>query len=562
MIKFGILCNGYVFQRWQAEAILRLIDHGIEPCLLIIDDNPPTKQSWYQKWLHYPYSKIFARLYFRFVAHPSSKEPQDLSSDLSGVPIIYCRTQRKGFSESFNAEDIGIIKSSKPDFLVRFGFGILKGEILNAAAYGVWSYHHDDEQKYRGVPPGFWEIMKSDPVNGAILQRLTETLDGGIILRKGYFGTIAHSWSANLDQLYYGTTSWLLQTCIDIENGNTACITDKPSTAKGSLHFMPGNHTMVLFLVKLAIHKIRFHFRELFLCEIWNVALVKTPAQCFLQPGSQSPEPMWLPAAGRGSYHADVFGFEQDGTMNLFVEAYNYHAQRGKIAAFYLETATLKAQPPITLLEKDYHLAYPFIFWYESNWYCMPETANNMSLDIYQYSPETKCLSYLTTLLTGIAAVDATLYNCNGYWWLFFTQKGSTNTELHIWYSDKIFGTYRPHANNPVKTDIRSARPAGPLFEYENALYRPAQNCAETYGGSVCINRISKLSPTQFKEEAVSHVRPFGHHKWKAGLHTLSSAGNYTLIDGKRYAFVMRSFLHQLKRKTLRIGRKNTSGLL
>jgi hypothetical protein len=561
-MKFGILCNGYVFQRWQAETILHLIDHGIEPCLLIINDNPIPVQSRFQKWFHYPYNKLLARLYFRFIAHPSSKKLLDLSEELQGFQKIFCRTRQKGFSEYFNTEDIITIKSSKPDFLLRFGFDILKGEILNVATYGVWSFHHDDEQKYRGVPPGFWEIVKSDPVNGAILQRLTETLDGGIILRKGYFGTIAHSWSANIDQLYFGTTLWPLQVCIDIENGKASYTDNTPSSAQGKLHIMPGNFTMLLFLAQLAANKIRFHFRELFLCEIWNVGLVKTPVQSFLGPDAQRPDPFWLPVAGRGRYHADAFGFEKDGKINMLVEAYNYREQRGEISAISFETATLKAQPPKSILETGYHLAYPFLFQYKGAWYCMPETANNMSLDIYSYDPDTQSLTYLTSLLMGIAAVDATLCNHNGFWWLFFTKKGNTNTELHIWYSDKIFGTYRPHANNPVKTDIRSARPAGPLFEHENALYRPSQDCSRTYGGRVSINRIAELTPTAFDEEFVSNVTPFGLHKWKTGLHNLCAAGNFTIIDGKRHTFVMNAFLHQFKRKTLRIVRKNAIDLL
>lgn len=561
-MKFGILCNGYVFQRWQAEAILHLIDYGIEPCLVIINDNPAPVQSRLHKWLHYPYSKLLARLYFRFVAHPSSKKSYDLREELHNCPTIYSRTQQKGFSEYFNPEDILTIKSNKPDFLLRFGFDIIKGEILNAATYGVWSFHHDDEQKYRGVPPGFWEIINSDPVNGAILQRLTETLDGGIILRKGYFGTIAHSWNANIDQLYFGGTLWPLQVCIDIENGIATYAENTPSSAKGKLRFMPGNLTILLFLVQLAANKIRFHFRELFLCEMWNVGLVKTPVYNFLEPDAQSLKSIWLPVAGRGRYHADAFGFEEHGKINMLVEAYNYVEQRGKISAITFDTSTLKALPPVTVLDTGYHLAYPFFFQHEGVWYCMPETANNMSLDIYSYDPETQSLTYLTSLLTGIAAVDATLCNHNGCWWLFFTKKGNTNTELHIWYSDEIFGTYRPHANNPVKTDIRSARPAGPLFEYEGVLYRPAQDCSRTYGGSISINRIAELTSTAFEEEVVRQVAPFGNHKWKTGLHTLCAAGEFTIIDGKRHTFVMSAFLHQLKRKTLRIGRKNSIDLL
>ena len=40
-----------------------------------------------------------------------------------------------------------------------------------------------------------------------------------------------------------------------------------------------------------------------------------------------------------------------------------------------------------------------------------------------------------------------------------------------------------------VKTDVRSARPAGTPFVYQGELYRPAQDCSRTYGGSIVIHR-------------------------------------------------------------------------
>jgi len=559
-MKFGILCNGYEFQRWQAESILHLINHGIIPCVLIINDNALPVQSTFQKWSNYPYSKLLARVFFHYLSHPVSKYPVSLHDELKQVPVIKCRTLNKVLGEYFKSADIEAIKAFEPDFLLRFGFDILKGEILKAAHYGVWSYHHDDEQKYRGVPPGFWEIYKSDPVNGAILQRLTETLDGGIILRKGYFGTVNHSWSGNIDKLYFGTTLWPLQVCKDIENGVAEYISYAPSSAKGKLYRMPGNLPMFLFIVRLIANKIRFHLRDLLLCEIWNIAIVKVPIHTFLDSESGWPEPYWLGKNKYGKYKADPFGFLQGRKLFVLFEDYNYREHIGKLSVLQINTPELKASPPKEMLNTGYHLAYPFVFTHNGEWYCMPETANNMSLDLYRFDPNLQSLTYLTTLLTGIAAVDATLCNYNGFWWLFFTQKGSTNDTLYICYSDKLFGPYQPHANNPVKTDICSSRPAGTLFIHEGELYRTAQNCSKTYGGNVNICHITEITPASFKEEIVSFVMPFGRHNWNKGLHTLCSVGEYTLIDGKRHTFIFASFLRQLKQKLLRIVRKNANG--
>ena len=74
--------------------------------------------------------------------------------------------------------------------LIRLGFRILRGGILTAAPHGVWSYHHEgDNDRYRGGPPGFWEVMEGTPVAGTILQRLTEALDGGHALYRSWGAT-------------------------------------------------------------------------------------------------------------------------------------------------------------------------------------------------------------------------------------------------------------------------------------------------------------------------------------------------------------------------------------
>jgi len=64
-----------------------------------------------------------------------------------------CAVMKRGrYSEYFTDEDIERIRAFKLDFLVKFGFGITRGAILDVARYGVWSFHHDDEARYRGSP--------------------------------------------------------------------------------------------------------------------------------------------------------------------------------------------------------------------------------------------------------------------------------------------------------------------------------------------------------------------------------------------------------------------------
>jgi hypothetical protein len=90
---------------------------------------------------------------------PDALRMEDLGDDLTNVPRIPCRAEAKGPAQYIAQADLERIRATRPDVLLRFGFNILKGPILELPRHGVWSYHHGDEMKFRGGPPGLWEIL-------------------------------------------------------------------------------------------------------------------------------------------------------------------------------------------------------------------------------------------------------------------------------------------------------------------------------------------------------------------------------------------------------------------
>jgi hypothetical protein len=146
-------------------------------------------------------------------------------------------------------------------------------------------------------------------------------------------------------------------------------------------------------------------------------------------------------------------------------------------------------------------------------------------------------------------------------WWLFFTRKEyDSNINLFAYFSESFDGEYKPHLNNPIKTDISSARPAGTPFMHEGNLYRPSQDSSATYGGAVKINRITKLNPYEFEEVTEKVIFPDRNSLFNKGIHTLSSCGDYTIVDGKRFVFSWYSFWYRLKikAKNLKLKAKNS----
>jgi len=134
-------------------------------------------------------------------------------------------------------------------------------------------------------------------------------------------------------------------------------------------------------------------------------------------------------------------------------------------------------------------------------------------------------------LMDNVNAKDATLIEVDGLWWLFVSIiEGPFADELRIFYAESPLGPWVPHPQNPVSSDVRNLRPAGRPFMWKNQLYRPAQDCSRYYGYAVTINRILKLSPTEFLEEEVSKVLPL----WRKDVlatHTLNVCEDLTVID-------------------------------
>jgi len=179
---------------------------------------------------------------------------------------------------------------------------------------------------------------------------------------------------------------------------------------------------------------------------------------------------------------------------------------------------------------------------------CVPETHEAREIALYEVERFPDRWKRLATLVADIVIVDASVFRHGDWWWLAGSEAASkgANCELHLWFAPDLTGPWQPHPGNPVKIDVRSARPGGTPFLQDGVLYRPAQDCSKTYGGRIVINRVVTLTPSAFHEEFAVAVDPDGAGAYPQGLHTLSAVGNVTLIDGKRIRFVPAQFRRTL----------------
>lgn len=169
----------------------------------------------------------------------------------------------------------------------------------------------------------------------------------------------------------------------------------------------------------------------------------------------------------------------------------------------------------------------------------VPETYDTRRVELYRATEFPRRWEHAGVLVDNIEAVDATLLEYEGRWWMFVNvgeAASSTADELYLFFADSPFGPWRPHCGNPVKSDARSARPAGRFFTRGGRLIRPAQNCSVRYGGSLALCEVQELTTSCYRERVVEEIGP----EWlpgNAGFHTLSFSPRLEVVDGSRPVF-------------------------
>lgn len=548
-LRFAVMCDGASLSAWQAQCVEELVESALAEPVLVIRPVPGEAESILgllkKAWNH---SNVLPfRIYNRFWAKRRSKAHQvEGSSDIFGkLPVITCATKKIGrYRERFSNDDVKMISSNNLDFILRFAFNIIEGDILSAAKHGVWSFHHGDDRKYRGSPPGFWECFHGDPLTGVVLQKLTESLDAGQILYRGVYNT-DRSYTRNLENIHLRATYFPVRACKMLAAGNSL---PSASGSNAKIYREPDFLDMCSYVKKRLLRFLTLLYKRIFFFDIWNVGFVEQSLEEIIRSKNlKHVKWMEFPNAYKGQleYIADPFAISDSGKSQVLVEHYEYASGKGAISKISLPDAfdTLKVVPAISPKE---HLSYPFVFTTkEGKRYCMPESGDANKISLYREQND-GTWTFERDLISDIPALDTTHLHHDEKHWLFFTIKGNSN-QLHAYYADQLDSQWHAHSLNPLKDDVSCSRPAGGMFMNGNQLYRPAQDGTDSYGSALRIMRINKLTTSEFDEEECVHLRPDKHSAFPEGLHTINSLANGVLVDGKRYRYMWNGPLLRLR---------------
>jgi len=189
---------------------------------------------------------------------------------------------------------------------------------------------------------------------------------------------------------------------------------------------------------------------------------------------------------------------------------------------------------PLPVMETPHHLSYPFMIKEQDQLLMVPETSATRQVELH------RCVGFPgqweldTVLLSGVNAVDATLWQApDGHWWMWVSvveEGAERGEELHIYHAEQLRGPWQAHLENPVVSDIRCARPAGPIMCDTVGLLRPAQDSAAAYGHHIEWRRITTLTPEHYAEQSAGQLAPPPKRAWLR-IHTVGVADGLRVLD-------------------------------
>lgn len=273
----------------------------------------------------------------------------------------------------------------------------------------------------------------------------------------------------------------------------------------------------------------RSRWRDRLMIEWWSLGTSEAPIDDVLSGRGPFPVAWRNPASGE-RYLADPFPWP--GTNRILCEEMPARGGTGRIVAVTDDKA-----PPMIVLDDAAHHSYPCTLAEADAVYCVPEATDRGCTRIYRLHAD-GWMEPVAEPGPHLRLADSTLFRHGGRYWIACTDLDvGTHDNLCLLHAPAIEGPWVPHRLWPAKIDVRGARPAGSVFERQGRLYRPAQDCAATYGAAVAINVIDVLTETDFAETLVTVLRPDRSGPFPHGLHTLVHDGQRFWIDGKRFVF-------------------------
>jgi hypothetical protein len=421
--------------------------------------------------------------------------------------------------------DLEALAGSDLDVLLDLSSDSNPTQLGHTARFGTWTY----DQSTRTGTGGLVEVLSRQPITPVEVSAWIG--DETQVLYRSFSGTHALSPHRNSQRLYWKASALMPRLLRRLHaTGGQSFFATHALTAPNPASVPISNGWLLSHLVHFSAGWPRGVWSEIWHRREWTVRYGQSSSLPDSLEGFVELQP------GRGRFWADPFPFVGEGKSYVFVEELEYKKKKGYISVIERDGDRL-ANEATKVLERPYHLSYPLVFTWQGEHYMLPETSANRTVEVYKATNFPWEWTLHQILMQDLRAVDCTLCQHEGRWWLFAciaeTPAIPARDELFLFYADHpLSQSWIPHPLNPVVSDVRRARPAGRVFTRGNRLYRPAQDCSRRYGYGLRIQEITRLDVDGYEEREVRAYLP-APGSALVGFHTFNQDGTLTLIDAK-----------------------------
>lgn len=531
-MKIGILIKEFnELANWQLRIIEQIRNtQNLELSLLIKDGRLEKKDK--VTIASFILKKQISYEKGRYLKNSKSVNKAEIIDYLHTIPTLISNQKIKHGIEVFNDVDIQQVKDYDLDVIIKFGFSIVSGMMLNASKNGIWYLHHSDINLNRSSPPGFCEVLKKESVVGVSLLQLTINKSKANLIDKAFFNRHNHSFVVTNYKILESAVALLMKNLRKFAKEELLVVEKDQSFSENIIS--PNLFTILKYQFEFYSNFGRGFFKKLesrlgINSNSWTIFIGRGN---FLDANLSKLISVKKPS---NEFWADPFLFLHEKEAYVFFEKFPFATQRGIISCGKIVGNNLV--DVIDVLDLPYHLSYPFIFEEEGEIFMMPETGGNKRLEIY------KCIDFplkwelFSTAFEGEEIVDASLYtDKNNEKWLFMNKSSGPGTskdnELYIYRIDSLkFNKVESHHENPIYIDSRVARNGGAIFSYKNNIYRPSQrNTDGIYGKALNINRIEKLTIFEYEEVEVEFTKVELHKIYKS-MHHMHQIKDFFVFD-------------------------------
>jgi hypothetical protein len=518
-LRVGVFADGARQPRWIVEALAKVAASEFAELAVVCLDHKATASRQPLLW------QAYRRADRRLFGATDWSEPRDVEQL---VPA-----SRRMTLEAFSRPSA---LAPHPALDVAFALGDVDDAALaGLARCGVWRYCFGDEHAIHEPLAGVREVIDGAPVTASGIRIHRDGGQPDRVVYQSWSRTLPLSVARSRENVFAKATEFVARALRELHVSGLSWL-DKGTRAASPLSAqdVPGSSAPLGDVARLGARLARRGAQKVLGVEQWSLAFRFAPAESW--DGSLAGFHRLEPPKDR--FWADPFPIQRHGKSYIFFEELPFGAGKAHISVIEVDRHG-RASQPLRVLERDYHLSYPFLVEDEGQLYMIPESARNNAVEIY------RCLDFPhkwrreRALLDGLFAVDATPYRAKDRWWMFANVSNNgaeIHDELHLFSAGALLGEWKPHRRNPVKSDVRNARPAGRLFSHGHRLYRPAQICAPIYGAGVALNRVLRLDADEFVEQEERRILPAAG-SGVLGIHTLNRDGDLSVAD----AFVRRS---------------------